>query len=73
MTVDQLVDTIVGDDATVEDWSDVHEELSVVGLPVLDAMGDLKFEPNTGLVDLPTGELELARAEQSSGRISVRS
>lgn len=71
MTVDQLVDTIAGDDASVEDWGDVHEELTVVDLPVLDATGDLEYEPRTGLVDLPAEDPEPTQADQPSERVPV--
>lgn len=62
VTVDQLVDALVARSdrmgPTLEEWCDLHEELYVVDLPVLDALGTLEYDLERGLVALPAGTLE---------------
>lgn len=65
-TVDQLVDVLVAspDDfsRTLERWGDVHEELHVVDLPVLDALDVVDYDRETGLVALPSTNVEQSTA-----------
>lgn len=57
VTIDEVVDRLVAG-SDLEDelaaWSDLHERLYAVELPILDASGALEFDPERGLVDAPS-------------------
>ncbi|WP_255168977.1 DUF7344 domain-containing protein [Natrononativus amylolyticus] len=68
-TVDQLVDVLVAPSSEpagrLERWGDVHEELHVVDLPVLDAIGIVDYDSESGLVALPAADAEQSVASTS--------
>lgn len=52
--MDRVVDAVVeqrGADCAAKSWHDVHEELYLVDLPVLDATDQLEFDDERGIVD----------------------
>lgn len=54
VTLDVIVDAVIeawGDDCSTESWHDLHEELFVVYLPVLDEAGAVTFDSDRGIVE----------------------
>lgn len=60
-TIDELVDPVFARECGGEgrrpskSWSDVHEELYLIGLPALDRIGLLEFDAQRGIVDAAPG------------------
>jgi hypothetical protein len=60
-TIDQLVDRMYewererGPDRDEKSWNDVHRELYLVDLPVLDRTGALTFDIDRGVIEIDRG------------------